>query len=62
VHRDIKLENVLLESKASDSPIKLIDFGTSRVYNPEEKLTRRIGTVININALCSRIIWHLKYS
>lgn len=45
VHRDIKLENVLFESKSPNSSLKIIDFGTSRRYVPDEKLTRRIGTV-----------------
>jgi calcium-dependent protein kinase len=43
---DLKLENLLLESKSSIGNIKVIDFGTSRKFNPDEKLTRRIGTVI----------------
>lgn len=31
-HRDLKLENVLLTSKAPDARLKLIDFGLSHVY------------------------------
>eukprot|EP00919_Chromeraceae_sp_WS-2016_P054010 GHVR01128209.1.p1 GENE.GHVR01128209.1~~GHVR01128209.1.p1 ORF type:complete len:523 (+),score=110.21 GHVR01128209.1:268-1836(+) len=34
VHRDLKLENWLYESDKPDSPLKLIDFGFSRVWNP----------------------------
>lgn len=30
IHRDIKMENVVFESKHPDSPIKVIDFGLSR--------------------------------
>jgi calcium-dependent protein kinase len=30
VHRDIKPENLLFENKKKDSPLKLIDFGTSK--------------------------------
>ena len=33
-HRDIKLQNILLESKARDAQIKLIDFGNSKRFNP----------------------------
>jgi len=47
VHRDIKPENVLLESKqGTDSLIKIIDFGTSLMYDPEKqkKLKQTIGT------------------
>jgi len=32
VHRDLKLENFLLTSKAADSELKLIDFGLSQHY------------------------------
>ena len=30
IHRDLKLENILLETKSANSNIKVIDFGTSR--------------------------------
>lgn len=46
IHRDLKLENLLLESKQSNANLKVIDFGTSRKVDPEEKLSRRIGTVL----------------
>jgi len=29
VHRDLKPENILYQSKDDDSPLKIIDFGTS---------------------------------
>ena len=32
VHRDLKLENILFESKATDSPVKVIDFGLSNTF------------------------------
>jgi len=32
VHRDLKPENVILENNTKTSPIKLIDFGTSRKF------------------------------
>lgn len=44
VHRDMKPENVLFESKEPDAPVKIIDFGTSSVFNPNEKMKRRFGT------------------
>uniref|UniRef100_A0A0G4HV92 non-specific serine/threonine protein kinase n=1 Tax=Chromera velia CCMP2878 TaxID=1169474 RepID=A0A0G4HV92_9ALVE len=34
VHRDLKLENWLYESEGEDAPLKLIDFGFSKVWNP----------------------------
>lgn len=44
VHRDIKPENLLLATKASDSPLKLIDFGTSQICDPLNKLSQVAGT------------------
>ena len=45
VHRDLKPENLLLEKKDSDF-IKVIDFGTSRVFDPNVKMNHKFGTVI----------------
>jgi calcium-dependent protein kinase len=44
VHRDLKPENILLESKATNAPIIIVDFGTSRVFDPNEKMSKKIGT------------------
>ena len=44
VHRDLKPENLLLENSNSDN-IKVIDFGTSRVFDPSVKMTHKYGTV-----------------
>mmetsp|Transcript_16048 Transcript_16048/g.17955 ORF Transcript_16048/g.17955 Transcript_16048/m.17955 type:complete len:502 (-) Transcript_16048:65-1570(-) len=44
VHRDLKPENLLLESKAAHAQIKVIDFGTSSLFQGEEKLTDKFGT------------------
>lgn len=44
VHRDLKPENLLLEHKDSDN-IKVIDFGTSRVFDPNVKMNHKYGTV-----------------
>merc|ERR1711957_946712 len=44
VHRDLKPENVLYESNKPDSYLKVIDFGTSRVYDPTKKMAQRLGT------------------
>ncbi len=47
VHRDLKPENVLYESPKSDSPIKVIDFGTSRVFDKDsKKMMQKLGTVL----------------
>ena len=47
VHRDLKPENILLESKKEDAPVKIIDFGTSRVFNKNDKMHQRLGTVFS---------------
>ena len=44
VHRDLKLENFLLNTEAEDSAIKLIDFGLSSYFKKKEKLRRAVGT------------------
>ena len=36
VHRDLKLENILFASEEPDSPIKLIDFGFSVIFDKNE--------------------------
>ncbi len=41
VHRDIKLENILLDS---DNQMKLIDFGLSAFYLPGKKLRVHCGS------------------
>jgi calcium-dependent protein kinase len=44
--RDLKPENLLLESKKEGSPIKVIDFGTSRQFNPSIKMNQKFGTIL----------------
>lgn len=44
VHRDLKPENVMYESLKPDSLLKLVDFGTSTVFDPKEKMKQKIGT------------------
>lgn len=44
-NRDLKPENLLLESKKEKAPIKVIDFGTSRTFNPNIKMNQKFGTV-----------------
>jgi len=45
VHRDLKPENILYESEAPEACIKIIDFGTSRNFNLNQKMTQKFGTV-----------------
>jgi calcium-dependent protein kinase len=45
VHRDIKLENFLYEDASETSRLKLIDFGFSRVWHPQERLQASCGSI-----------------
>ena len=48
MHRDIKMENILFESKEEDSEIKLIDFGLSTIYAKQRQkvaLDEPVGTL-----------------
>ena len=38
VHRDLKPENLLLEKHANTANLKVIDFGTSALIDPNKKL------------------------
>ena len=44
VHRDLKPENLLLDSDSVGSTIKVIDFGTSQVFDPNKKMHQTYGT------------------
>eukprot|EP01017_Pseudomicrothorax_dubius_P025872 TRINITY_DN2839_c0_g1_i3.p1 TRINITY_DN2839_c0_g1~~TRINITY_DN2839_c0_g1_i3.p1 ORF type:complete len:506 (-),score=114.62 TRINITY_DN2839_c0_g1_i3:62-1579(-) len=46
-HRDLKPENLLLLRKGDDM-IKVIDFGLSRVFDPNKKMRHKTGTVYYI--------------
>eukprot|EP00825_Cyclidium_porcatum_P037888 TRINITY_DN4276_c0_g1_i2.p3 TRINITY_DN4276_c0_g1~~TRINITY_DN4276_c0_g1_i2.p3 ORF type:complete len:103 (-),score=21.60 TRINITY_DN4276_c0_g1_i2:2-310(-) len=41
VHRDMKPENVLYESMKPDALLKVVDFGTSIVFDPKEKKKKK---------------------
>lgn len=45
IHRDIKLENILFESKEAQSDVKFVDFGLSALKNPNEKSIECLGTL-----------------
>ncbi|CAD8179513.1 unnamed protein product [Paramecium pentaurelia] len=44
VHRDIKPENILYESSKPNALLKIVDFGTSRFYDPDVKMDQKLGT------------------
>ncbi|CEM12751.1 unnamed protein product [Vitrella brassicaformis CCMP3155] len=48
VHRDLKPENLLLESKAEGAPIKIIDFGTAKLFPRDNGkgmlMSQKLGT------------------
>lgn len=48
VHRDLKPENLLLDSDNKDATLKVIDFGTSQIFDSERKLYGSIGTPLYI--------------
>jgi len=43
-NRDLKPENILLEQNKEFDQIKIIDFGTSLVYDPSKSLDEKLGT------------------
>ena len=51
-HRDMKAENVLFLGKEDDSPIKVIDFGLSKIFKEGDKIkkmTTRVGTAYYVS-------------
>jgi len=49
VHRDLKLENFLYESKEDNSPLKLIDFGFAKVWDPSTLMMASCGSVAYVS-------------
>ena len=48
VHRDLKLENLLLSSEGKGATLKIIDFGMSEIFDPRVKMSTRLGTPLYI--------------
>lgn len=44
VHRDLKPENILYVTTDYNSPLKIVDFGTSAIFKPNEVLHQKFGT------------------
>lgn len=49
VHRDIKLENIMYESDAVDSPLKFIDFGFAKVWDSSKLMQASCGSVAYVS-------------
>ena len=45
VHRDLKPENIIFASEDQYSTLKVIDFGTSRKFERNQNMSKRLGTV-----------------
>ncbi|CAM9795306.1 unnamed protein product [Chrysoparadoxa australica] len=48
VHRDLKLENVMFESREPDADIKCIDFGLSKIYINNRRMHDMVGTLYSM--------------
>lgn len=51
-HRDLKPENLLFLTKDEDSPIKIIDFGLSKIYTPKKgknSMKTKVGTAYYVS-------------
>lgn len=44
VHRDLKLENMIMANERDDSPVKIADFGLSKFFSPETVLSTMCGS------------------
>lgn len=48
VHRDLKPENMLLEQDKDLEKLKIVDFGTSMTFDPDNVLNEKLGTAYYI--------------
>jgi len=48
VHRDLKPENLLMDTPDKNATLKVIDFGTSQVFDNKHKMSTKIGTPMYI--------------
>ena len=45
VHRDLKLENIMMTDTSDESVPKLVDFGLAKMIGPNEKAEEPFGTL-----------------
>lgn len=48
VHRDLKPDNLVLENSDIESNVKIIDFGTSKIFQSRERMRTVMGTVLKL--------------
>ena len=59
VHRDLKLENILVDTSNNTIQTKIIDFGLSKIASSNEKMEEKYGTLLY---LPPEIILNTKYT
>ncbi len=56
VHRDLKLENILMVDLSNESELKLVDFGLSKILGPNETSTEPFGTLVKSISLTMKVV------
>jgi len=46
IHRDIKPDNIMIDTKGEETIVKIADFGFSKVMSQSEKATESYGTIV----------------
>lgn len=59
VHRDLKLENIMMTDSSETSVPKLVDFGLAKMIGPSEKADEPFGT---LGYVAPEILMKLPYS
>ena len=45
VHRDLKLENIMMSDQTDNALPKIVDFGLAKMIGPQEKADEPFGTL-----------------
>jgi serine/threonine protein kinase len=61
IHRDLKLENIIMENDSDASDIKLLDFGLSTISGPNELCYEPFGTIVYIYKIIYSLMLLLKF-
>ena len=74
MHRDLKLENMLMVDRTDKSPIKIADFGLSKFFAPGTVLSTMCGSpqyvapeILGISdgnqvtVLCDKLCWYFQH-